>query len=247
MGSDVHKLTLGIFLLLTAWAAQAQQAGTGAKIYSCVTADGRRLTSDRPIAECKTREQTVHRRDGSVQDRLPPAMSPEEKAAAELREREAAAKRSALADAARHDRNLLTRFKARPQHDLARQAALDDLVKATDLSERRLADLAKERKVLDEEAEFYKGRTMPAKLKQQFDVNDTAVEAQKLFIEQQTAERVRVNRRYDLELARLEKLWAGAAPGSLGPPPTSRDVEAAVTTAPAAAVKPPSASSSASR
>jgi len=245
-GSDVHKLTLGVFLLLAGWAVQAQTSGP-AKIYSCVTADGRRLTSDRPIAECKTREQTVHRSDGTVRDRLPPAMSPEEKAAAELQERELAAKRSALADAARHDRNLMTRFKARAQHDLARQAALDDLVKATDLSERRLSDLAKERKVLDEEAEFYKGRTMPAKLKQKFDVNDTAVEAQKLFIEQQTAERVRVNRRYDLELARLEKLWAGAAPGSLGPPPTSRDVEAAAVAAPASAVKPPSVSSSTAR
>ena len=245
MASDVHKLAFAASLLLTAGGAAAQQTSAPAKIYSCVTADGRRLTSDRPIAECKSREQTVHRRDGSVQDKLPPAMSPEEKAAAELQEREASARRSALADAARHDRNLLTRFKARPQHDLARQAALDDLLKATDLSERRLADLAKERKVLDEEAEFYKGKTLPSKLKQQFDVNDTATEAQKLFIEQQTGERVRVNRRYDVELARLQKLWAGAAPGSLGPPPTSRDAEAAAVAPPASGVKPPASSSAA--
>lgn len=201
------------------------------KIYSCVTPDGRRLTSDRPIPECKGTEQIVHRNDGGVRTRVPPAMSPEERAAEELRQRELAAKRAALADAARHDRNLLSRFRSRTQHDQARQAALDDLVKATEVSHQRLRDLAKERRGLDEEAEFYKGRTLPAKLRQLFDVNDAATEAQRHFIEQQDAEKVRVNIRYDLELARLEKLWAGAAPGSLGPPPTARDVEAAANAA----------------
>ncbi|MFO1253484.1 MAG: DUF4124 domain-containing protein [Inhella sp.] len=210
----------------------------GAKIYSCVTADGRRLTSDRPIPECKGTEQFVHRNDGSVRAKLPPAQSPEERAAEELRQREQAAQRAALADAARHDRNLLTRFRNRAQHDLARSAALDDLVKATEVSVKRLSDLAKERKGLDEEAEFYKGKALPAKLKQQFDVNDATTEAQRHFIAQQNAEKVRVNIRYDMELARLKKLWAGAAPGSLGPPPNARDVEAAVNAALAASAPP---------
>jgi hypothetical protein len=219
----------GLGLAALAWAAlnvAQAQAPTADKIYSCTTADGRRLTSDRPIAECLTREQTVHRKDGSVRGRVPPAMSPEEKAAADLKQRELEAQKAALADAARHDRNLMTRYRNVAVHDQAREAALDDIVKATEISQRRLRDLARERKTLDDEAEFYKGKALPAKLKQQVDANDAAVDAQKLFIEQQEAERVRVNRRYDLELARLKKLWAGAAPGSLGPAPTARDFEA---------------------
>lgn len=233
---------LPCILLLALAPVQAQVAG--AKIYSCVAADGRRLTSDRPIPECKGTEQIVHRNDGSVRTRLPPAMSPEERAAEELRQRELAGKRAAQADAARHDRNLLTRYRNRAQHDLARTAALDDLIKATEISAKRLADLAKERKGLDEEAEFYKGKSLPAKLKQQMDVNDAATEAQRHFIEQQNAEKVRVNIRYDMELARLEKLWAGAAPGSLGPPPNARDVEAAVSAALAASAAPASSAAS---
>lgn len=225
------RLLAPLCLLLAQGLAGAQSTTSGPKIYSCVTADGRRLTSDRPIPECKGSEQLVHRNDGSVRAKLPPAMSPEERAAEELRQRELAAKRAAQADAARHDRNLLTRFRNREQHERARHAALDDLIKATEISQKRLKDLAKERKVLADEAEFYKGKALPAKLRQQFDVNDAAVEAQRHFIEQQNAEKVRVNIRYDLELARLEKLWAGAAPGSLGPPPNARDVEAAVNAA----------------
>jgi len=226
--------SLAIALLCGATLALAQAPAPPARIYSCTTADGRKLTSDRPIPECLTREQRLHRNDGSVRASVPPAMSIEERAAAELRERELAAQKAAQADATRHDRNLLARYPRQSRHDAARQAALDDIVKATAASEARIKDLARERKTLDDEAEFYKGKQLPAKLKQQIDANDAAAEAQRLFISQQGEERARVNRRYDVELARLKKLWAGAPAGSLGPPPSSKDLES---TPPASAPK----------
>ena len=66
-----------------------------------------------------------------------------------------------------------------------------------------------------DEAEFYKGKPLPPKLKQQLDANEAAAEAQRVLIENQKAELVRINKLYDTELARLKKLWAGAPPGSL--------------------------------
>ena len=69
------------------------------------------------------------------------------------------------------------------------------------------------------EAEFYIGKPMPAKLRRLIDASDAARVAQEAAIANQTLEKARVNRRYDVELARLKKLWAGAAAGSLGPPP----------------------------
>ena len=62
-----------------------------------------------------------------------------------------------------------------------------------------------------------------AALLQSIDNNQATVEAQKLFINQQSEEKARVNRRFDVELERLKKLWSGAAPGSLGPPPSGRE------------------------
>ena len=53
---------------------------------------------------------------------------------------------------------------------------------------------------------------------QQLDANDAGVEAQQQLIENQKAELVRINSRYDAELAHLKKLWAGAQPGT-GPAP----------------------------
>lgn len=225
----MRRLSVPFLTCLCTSAALSQPAPApaqaGPKIYSCTTADGRRLTSDRPIPECHGREQTLLRSDGSVRGKVAPAQSPEERAAEEARQKELAAQRAALEDAARHDRNLMARFKSREAHDRARASALDDLDAATQVTQRRLAALTKERKTLDDEAEFYKKKTLPPKLKQALDVNEAAMDAQKLFLDQRAAERVRVNRRYDLELTRLQKLWGGAAPGSLGPAPSAKDLE----------------------
>jgi hypothetical protein len=197
----------------SAWAQTQQPSNAG--IYSCTTPDGRRLTSDRPIAECSSREQRILNADGSFRAMLPPYLSPEDRAAQEARERKAAAERAAQNDAIRRDRMLMQRFPNEAAHWRARQVALDDANKAMQASERRTKVLEKERKPLTDEAEFYTGRPMPAKLKQSLDANDASVEALLQLIENQRAESVRINKRFDVELARLKKLWAGAAPGSL--------------------------------
>jgi hypothetical protein len=70
---------------------------------------------------------------------------------------------------------------------------------------------------LIDEAEFYKGRPMPVRLKQQFYANDAGVAAQRQAAANQEAELVRINKLYDVELERLRRLWAGAPLGSLPP------------------------------
>jgi hypothetical protein len=203
--------------LLMASATLAQDATPAKGIYTCTTADGRKLTSDRPIPECVSREQRVLNPDGSQRTVLPPFLSPEERAAKEAADRRAAAERLAQQDAMRRDRALVLRYPNEAAHQRARVAALDDAVKAMRISERRVKDLAAERKPLLDEAEFYKGKPLPAKLKQSLDANDAAIEAQQVLIENQKAELVRINKGYDAELARLRKLWAGTPPGTMPP------------------------------
>ena len=186
---------------------------TASSIYTCTTNDGRRLTSDRPIPECQAREQRVLNSDGSVRKMMPPAMSPEEQAAADQRKRLEDVQRAAQQDAVRRDRNLLLRYADQAAHQRAREAALDDLREAMQQSEKRLQVLASERKPMLDEVEFYKGKRVPIKLQHQLDMNDASAAAQRESIENQKAEMVRVNKLYDEELGRLKRLWAGAAPG----------------------------------
>lgn len=196
--------------------AQRPASAPGAGIYTCVDDQGRRLTSDRPIPACTHKEQRVLNRDGSLKAILPPTLTSDERAAQEARERAAAEARAAQADAVRRDRNLINRFPDRAAHDKARQSALDTVELAIRASELRLEALALDRKPLLDESEFYKGKPLPPALKAQLDANDAAVDAQRGAMRTQQAELARINRLYDDELAHLQKLWAGAAPGSIG-------------------------------
>lgn len=206
-----------LFLALALPAMAQQQPTTPPPIYTCLDDQGRRLTSDRPIPACTAKEQQILNRDGSVRGIHPPTLTADERAEREARERRASAERMAQLEATRRDRNLLNRYPNEGAHRKAREAALDTVRLAMKATELRLKDLETERKPLLDEAEFYKGKRLPPKLKAQLEANDTAAEAQRESAATQAAELARVNRIYDTELARLQRLWAGAAPGSMGP------------------------------
>jgi hypothetical protein len=205
-------LALAVLWPALATAQQAPVAG----IYTCIDDRGRRLTADRPIAECRHKEQQILNRDGSVRAVLPPTLTAEERAAKDARDRAAAEARAAAADAVRRDRNLMSRFPNEAAHNRAREAALDTVRLAMRASELRLRELQAARKPLLDEAEFYAGKALPPKLRGALDANDAAVEAQRSINATQEAELDRINRLYDVELERLRRLWAGAPPGSLG-------------------------------
>ena len=200
----------------------AAQASSG--IYTCIDDKGRRLTSDRPIADCVHKEQLLLNRDGSLRQVVPPTLTSDERAEKEARERKAAEERAAQQDAIRRDRNLLMRFPNEAAHQKAREAALDPVRLAIKATESRLRDLSAERKPLMNEAEFYVGKQLPSKLKHQIDANDAALDAQRTAAANQSAELDRISALYDAELERLRKLWSGALPGSLGPLPNTPPV-----------------------
>ena len=217
-----RPLPLTLLLVLTSAAPWLRAQGSpapasAAGIYTCVDDQGRKITSDRPIASCTAKEQRVLNKDGSLKAVFPPILTVEERAEKEAQERKLAEARATHADAVRRDRNLLTRYPNEAPHRKAREAALDTVRAAIKTSEQRLRDLEAERKPLLAEAEFYVGKALPPKLRGQLDANDAATSAQREAAISQEAELERVNRLYDAELARLKLLWAGAVPGSMGP------------------------------
>lgn len=210
----------GVALIACAVAVRA------APIYACVDANGKHLTSDRPIAECLARGHRVLNPDGSTREIRSPALTADEQAEQEARDRAKAVRAAIQADAVRSDRNLRSRYPDEAAHQRARSAALDDVRRTVQLSQRRLDALATERKPLQEEAEFYAGRQMPPLLKQQLDGNEAAADAQRTLMVNQQAETLRINAAFDAELTRLRAMWSGARPGSLGSLPKAFDTSA---------------------
>jgi hypothetical protein len=229
-------LAASSLLISAAWAQPTQ-----GQVFTCVDGAGRNLTSDRLIAQCMDREQRLLAKDGTLIRVIPPQLTAEERAEKEAREKRLAAEKQAKAEAVRRDRLLLERYPNQEAHEKSRESALDDARAAKRLSMSRVAELVRDRKPLDEEAEFYKGKPLPAKLKQQLDANDAAASAQRDVQAQQDADMQRITKRFDEELALLKRLWAGAAPG------ISYQAAAAPAEPPTKAAKPIKPTSSASR
>lgn len=215
----VRPLLLMLVLPVAAWAATSDgKTPNSAGIYSCQDASGRRITSDRPIPDCLDREQRVLNKDGSQRRVLPPRQTLQERLKAEELARERERAEEAHQASVRRDRKLMTRFPDEATHNKAREKALDDVREAMARSELRVKTLQRERKGLMNEAEFYKKKPMPIKLKSEIDGNDASLAAQAEIIANHQAEMKRLNALYDTELARLRLLWGGAPPGSLAAP-----------------------------
>ncbi len=200
-----------------AWAQAVQKPAT--TIFQCTTAQGRKLTSDRLIAECNDREQRVYSTGGLLVRVLAPPLTAEERQAADAKREREHALVQARAENQRRDRQLQLRFSNENSHRSAREQALGPVDAASNTIKKRLELLDEDKIPLDREAEFYAGKKLPLKLKQQYDTIEATQAGLKTALKAQAEERSRINQMYDIELERLKKLWAGVAPGTLGPLP----------------------------
>lgn len=197
--------------------AQAPPGG----IYTCVDANGRKLTSDRPIPACIDREQKILNPSGTVRGSVAPTLTPQELAAQEEKEKLLAQERNRKDEEKRRDRALLVRYPNRSTHDAERAEALKqiDVVKAA--AANRVIELKRQRSLLDEEMEFYKKdpTKAPMRLRRQVDELAESLVVQTRFITDQDGEIKRVSARFDEELARLKVLWPLRSTTAAAPAP----------------------------
>ena len=104
----------------------AQTALPTPDIYTCTDAKGRKLTSDRPIAECMDRDQRELNPSGSVRRVLTPPPAPKSRAELLADEKTEADARLQKAEENRRDRALRLGYPDRASHDKARTAALQN-------------------------------------------------------------------------------------------------------------------------
>jgi Domain of unknown function (DUF4124) len=183
------------------------------QIYTCVDASGRKITSDRPITECLNKDQKELNASGTVKRVVRPSMTADEQKAMEQKQKEEAQEQARLEEERRKNRALLARYPNKTAHDGERANALaqvDDVIKA---AQKRIGELADQRKKINEEMEFYKKdpSKAPGSLKRQIEDNEKSAAVQRRFIGDQEEEKKRANLRFDEELDRLRKLWAQAA------------------------------------
>lgn len=186
-----------------------------AAIFTCVDAQGRRITSDRPIAACMDREQRELSPSGSVKRVIPPEPTAEERATLDAKRKADAEHTARLAEEKRKERAMLSRYPNEAAHQRERAKAMESVDVVENTIQKRIEELVKLRAGLDDEMAFYAKdpSKAPPLLKRKIKDNESLVGAQQNALQQQAAERQRLNERFDTELEHLRKLWAQSAAG----------------------------------
>ena len=196
---------------------------TAQGIYTCVDAKGRKIKSDRPIAECMDRAQQEISPTGTVKRVLLPPPTVQERAALEEKEKKDAEDRIKVAAENRQNRALLKRYPDRASHDKDRAALLELVNDAIKAATKRSEDLAGQRKGISTELEFYKSSPgkAPSALKRRLDETDGNMSAQRRLLTEKEAEKKRIDERFDAEFARLKPQWDAVAATSAAVLPNS--------------------------
>ncbi len=178
-------------------------------IYTCTDAQGRKLTSDRPIPSCNDREQVVLNPSGTVKARLGPTLTALERADLEAKRKLEMEERARLEEEKRRDRALLIRYPSQAAHDKERLEAHTQVGVVRNAVEGRMEELLRQQTALNVEFEFYvkdPGKAPPSLRRQSEDLTQSLI-VQRRFVSDLDAETRRINTRFDEELVRLKQLW----------------------------------------
>lgn len=197
--------------------ASALAQSQNSTIFTCV-ANGKTYSADRPPAECANSDMRELNRDGSVRRVIPRPLTVEEQRARALEAKKKLEEEEKLMAQRRRDRALLEAYATDAEIEAARKKSLEGAEQAIKRSQERTESLAKDRKRLDDEAEFYKKREQPDSLKRAYALNAQAVSAEARIMDEARGEVARINERFDAERKRYKELLAqGARPVQRNP------------------------------
>jgi Domain of unknown function (DUF4124) len=202
-----RRLRIRLTLLVAFGLLQAASNAGAQSIYSCRDRYGHTLTSDRPIADCVgvMRELAP---SGVVKREIAPPLTPEQQRQKEADDRAKRTAEEAAREQHRRDMALLAVYQNEDQIEAARKRSLSDANESIKASHERLADLEKERKGLEQDAEAFKGKTVPPLFKRKVDDNQALIDDEQAAIKQRQVDVERVNQRYDEDKRRFRELSA---------------------------------------
>lgn len=195
---------------LAALAGSAFLTQAGAAIYTCVDASGRRISSDRPIAECMDREQRLLNPSGTTRQSVGPALSEAERAVQEERRRREDVDRLQAHEERLRQRALMSRYPNPEALARDRAGAIAPLEEVIASAGARLAALDVEHARLVGQLRE-RASTDVIRALEQVEQQRTS---QERFLNNKRAEKEQMLRRFADMARQLEALWAPPAPAA---------------------------------
>lgn len=207
----VSRVGVALWLAATCALVWGQNGSSGPipEIYTCLDAKGRKLTSDRWIADCADREQKILNPSGTVKTVVAPPLTALERQQLESKAKILQEERARQEEDKKRDRALLVRYPTQSSHQKERLDALAHVAGVKQATLSRVLALQSERLKLVEEMAFYQKdpTKTPPKLLARLAELDESLVTQKRIASAQDAEIDRINTRFDAEALRLKLHW----------------------------------------
>jgi hypothetical protein len=187
------------FAALLAFAGSAGTAFSSAdgKFYCCFDAAGKYVCGDILPQGCYGRAHRELGADGRTLREVAAPPSAEEiaqKAAAEEKRRQ---EEMAQKEQQRKDQILLEIYSSLEDIEVMRKHALEDIQKTIGNIEARIGEIREQRKKLENEAEFYKKKTLPAEIKKGLEDTELEIKEQEAVVEARKKDMEAIQSKYD--------------------------------------------------
>jgi hypothetical protein len=184
-----------------------------AEIFMCKDANGRTISSDRPIPECASRSVDELGRNGQIKRVIAAPLTPEEKRQKQLEEEKRKAEAAAAAEQKNNDRAILERYGNERDIENARQRAIANIQEQIKRSTVAIADADKQLTQASLEAAPYlnKQRKVPVDLQNRIDQLQRIIKEETDANLEHRVEIDRTNAKFDQTLKRFRELTGVAA------------------------------------
>lgn len=211
---SVLKYSAGLIVMLAAISVNAATPASG-RFYCC---DGGRVCGDALPEQCRGKAYRILDSSGNLLKEVGPPLTVEQKAraAAEaLRKKEL---EEQAKEQRRKDQALLDTYATPQDIDLAQAKAESDVNLAIRGAEDRIAAARKQRKKFEEEAEFYKKKSLPPEVAKGLRDADHEIKTQQELLDVKKGDAATIKAKYDADRKRYAELTgrttASAKPGA---------------------------------
>lgn len=204
--------TLSRVLLVAGFCMASGVPSAQTRIYTCKDANGKTITSDRPLPECQGREGRVLSGQGATVKKIEAPLTAEQIAAREAEEQKKREEEERRREQVRRDKALLNTYANVDDIESKRQRALAQVEREARESERRISLLERQGSENRAEAEFFKKKQLPPDLKRRVDENEAALRAEKGLLATKKSEVAQVNAKFDEDKRRYVELTGTGTP-----------------------------------
>lgn len=214
---SLPKHSVRLLLLLAAFAAQgATPAGPG-RFYCC---EGGRICADSMPEQCRGKAYRILDSGGNVLKEVGPPLTPEQKAQAAAEAQRKKELEEQAKEQRRKDQALLDTYTTPQDIDLAQQKAEADVNLAIKGAEDRIAAAHKTRKKFEDEAEFYKKKTLPPLVAKGLRDADHEIKTELELLEIKKGDAASIKAKYDADRKRYAELTGRSTTAPVKPAAT---------------------------